>query len=62
MFVAIAWSHTQLRGIDGLEGRHLLTNDGAHDVVVELPAQGTCCGGGGHGHGQPVTTSLGDLG
>ena len=23
-----------------------------YDVVVELPASGSCCGGGGHGHPQ----------
>ncbi|RYV49700.1 antibiotic biosynthesis monooxygenase family protein [Pengzhenrongella frigida] len=91
-----AWSNTQLRGTDGLEGRRLLrTTDGAHvglvehrsaetfaamhateqatrvqlrlaeivtdwppaakfEVVVELPASGSCCGGGGHGHPQKV--------
>ena len=89
-----AWSNTQLRGTDGLEGRRLLrTSDGAYvalaehhsaesfaamhtteqttrvqarlaeiltgrpqaakyEVVVELLASGSCCGGGGHGHPQ----------
>jgi len=89
-----AWSNTQLRGTDGLEGRRLLrTTDGAYvalvehhsaetfaamhateqatrvqlrlaeiltaspsaakyEVVAELPASGSCCGGRGHGHPQ----------
>lgn len=89
-----AWSNTQLRGTDGLEGRRLLRATGGayvalvehhsaesfaamhtteqatrvqarlaeiltsrpqaanYEVVVELTASGSCCGGGGHGHPQ----------
>jgi heme-degrading monooxygenase HmoA len=96
-----AWSNTQLRGMDGLEGRRLLrTTDGAYvalvehhsaetfaamhttdqatrvqlrlaeiltdwpqaaqyEVVVELPASGSCCGGGGHGHPQEAVAEAG---